>query len=208
MTGIDVSKHNNKQHIENIIDSQDFIIIRGGYGANNIDPNYEYYVKLAKEHKKPYGVYWFSYATDIDRAKFEAYSACKLVDRIAHTYGLQPLYPIYFDFEYDSARYFTKKGVTFTWGLFNKIVETFCQEVERHGYYVGIYINYDYWKHLDEKLKKRYSIWFANWSNKDYGLSKYPIHMIQTGVVENVDRNVCNVNFPEIIQKNKLNGWF
>lgn len=207
MKGKDFSHHNTLEQFNKVINTQDFMIFRAGYGKNHLDRKYKIFTEQCINNRKPYGAYWFSYAHDVYTARKEADYCIDIIDEQAHRIGCQPLYPIYYDFEYDSRNNMEKLGISFTSNLFNNMCEAFCQRIEERGYYAGIYVNYDYWKRLSEKLKTRYTIWFANWSGKDYGLSKYPIHMVQTGVIDKMDCDICNVNFPEIIQKKHLNGW-
>ena len=74
--GIDVSVHNGKidwQKVKN--DGIDFAIIRCGYGQNMTsqdDAYWEYNVSECERLGIPYGVYLYSYANTLAKAKSEA----------------------------------------------------------------------------------------------------------------------------------------
>ena len=86
--GIDVS------HNQGVID---FAIIRCGFGMNQInqdDTQWFNNVKGCEQNNIPYGVYLYSYADTIAKAKSEAAHVLRLVK------GHRLSYPIYYDYKY------------------------------------------------------------------------------------------------------------
>ena len=59
--GIDISYHNGNLDISKF-DDIDFVIVRAGFGKNNIDKKFKDYMKQLSRLKKKVGIYWFSYA--------------------------------------------------------------------------------------------------------------------------------------------------
>lgn len=200
--GIDVSKYQGKIKWENVKKSKhniQFAIIRAGFGKNNIDEQAERNLKECNRLKIPCGIYWFSYARTVDDAKKEARYAVEL----AKKYNIQ--YPIYFDYEYDSDNYFAKK-----WGhkasseAFNKMCKAFCKEVEKLGYFAGIYVNEEYRKKLSEENIRLFTLWYARYNNKnypEYDMVQYSSKGTVWGINGDVDMNYCNEDFPKLIRK-------
>lgn len=202
--GADFSKWNG---INPDIKKQQFCILRAGYGKGNKDQQFLNYVKKCVKYKVPWGSYWFSYALDEEMAKNEAKYCISLVKKAVELYGVAPEYPIYFDFEADSESYFMKcKSRSVTRDEINKMTKAFCDYLEKKKYYAGVYCNQHYYNHIYE-LGGKYSIWlavyrdFIDWSNRSS-----EIHMIQY-TDKPYDKDVCRVDFPSIIRKNKLNGF-
>ena len=105
--GIDISAHQGNINWPLTSTQIEAVIIRAGYGKNNIDqkwvPNIEAAVSLGLD----LGVYWFSYAYSADMAYMEGKYAALAVQKKLGTRCI----PIAFDLEYDSVDYAKKKGV-------------------------------------------------------------------------------------------------
>lgn len=195
--GCDVSKWNSSS----VIKGMDFAIIRAGYGKNNLDPKFAEHIDRCNHYGIPYGIYWFSYAL----SKTDAIKEADYCVGILKRFGCLPQYPVYFDFEYDSARYFKgKTGRDVTNKEINDFTVAFCERLEELGYYAGVYCNKDYFKKYD--LKGKYTIWLADYSNKEFTRRPAEIHMIQY-TSKPFDKDVCRIDFPSIIKKNGLNGF-
>lgn len=69
--GIDISYHNGNLDISKFSDV-DFVIVRAGFGKNNIDKKFKDYMKQLSKLKKKVGIYWFSYAYTEEMARKEA----------------------------------------------------------------------------------------------------------------------------------------
>lgn len=160
-TGIDVSQWQGDIDWASAKSDIDFAIIRAGYGQNNIDPKWQRNADECTRLGIPFGVYWFSYAYNVDRAKREAQYCLEAVK----PYKLD--YPIAFDFEYDSVSYAQKNGVTITKQLASDIARAFCEEIRAAGYTPILYANPDYLsRYFDNDVASRYDIWLAQWPKR------------------------------------------
>lgn len=195
--GCDLSKWNDST----MIPRQDFCILRAGYGDGNEDKNFKVHLQECRKYGVPVGVYWFSYATDEVRAYIEADHCIDVMLK----YNLKPEYPVYFDWEYDSAKRFRKiNGRDFTNAELNKMTDIFCRRLEERGYYAGVYMNKDYQKKYN--LGGKYTIWLADYKSDSFEGRPKEVHMIQY-TNEPYDRDICRVDFPSIIKRAGLNGW-
>lgn len=199
--GIDVSKH------QGVIDwgkvKTDFAIIRAGFGKVNSqkDPMFEANYKGAKAAGIPVGAYWYSYAKSAAEARQEA-AVCLEVLK-----GKQFEYPIYFDIEDKSQAGLSRAVLT-------AMCEAFCGELEKAGYFAGVYANTSWFKtKLDHaKLAAKYTIWLADYrANYDRALQR-DMHQFTSsgsvpGISGRVDRNTCTKDFPAIIRAAGLNGY-
>lgn len=206
--GIDVSYANGKLNWESLYhqnpDKCDFVIVRAGYGNNNIDAQARHNLKMLNDLGIPAGVYWFSYAFNEKMAVNEAQRCIDFISK----YKIE--YPVIFDFEYDSVFYARRQGVTIKKSLASNLVREFCNTVERLGYYAMFYTNLDYKRTMfSEDLFNRYDHWLAYYNSND----KYNAHLTQytsrgrlTGFYTNFDLNRCDRNYPELIKKAGLNN--
>ena len=97
--GIDVSKWNGDIDWNKVkSDGIDYVIIRGGFGNSSIDPKFKSHIEGASNAGLKVGVYWFSYATSVSKAKEEA---AKCLETIK-PYKDKISYPVFYDFEYAS----------------------------------------------------------------------------------------------------------
>lgn len=200
MRGIDVSNHNNDINWKEAKKELDFVIIRAGFGKNNIDGKAVQNVRGCIDNKIPYGLYWFSYATTVDMAKKEADYLCDFAD------DFNPTYPLCYDWEYDSDNFASKQGIKMTNNMRIKFAEAFLSEVENRGYYAMLYTNIDYLKKGFDKLRNKYDIWLAQWGVKEpslkCGIWQRSDRGICAGISGNVDTNISYKNYPSIITKN------
>ena len=94
--GIDVSSYQGRIDWTKVKPFIDFAIIRCGYG-NDIksqdDVYYERNTQMCEELKIPYGVYLFSYATNLDEARSEVEHTLRLIK------GKHLEYPVFLDVE-------------------------------------------------------------------------------------------------------------
>lgn len=205
LVGVDVSKYNGYPDWAKAKQSGvQFAILRlgSGYGGGYVDKTFEYNYKECKKAGIGVGVYVASYlniSAEIDMTL----KALK---------GKQLEYPVYFDIEDFSL---SRRSYTNT-QLTNYAVR-FCSEVERAGYYVGIYSNKAF---LDSRLYweriKKYDIWIAHWNknvnyNGKYGMHQYTNEGQWRGVPSTgeggVDTNWCFVDYPSLMKKLGLNGY-
>ena len=192
--GIDVSQWQGDIDWASAKGDIDFAIIRAGYGQNNIDPKWKRNADECTRLGIPFGVYWFSYAYNVDRAKREAQYCIEAVK----AYKLD--YPIAFDFEYDSVNYAQKQGVTITKQLASDIARTFCEEIRAAGYTPILYANPDYLsRYFDDDVASRYDIWLAQWPKRPHldvppenaDIWQYSNSRSIKGISGRVDMNAC-----------------
>lgn len=158
--GIDVSEHNGTINWELVKDEIGFVIIRAGYGQNNIDKQFKRNIEECTRLNIPFGVYWFSYALDPEMAKREAEYCINSIKEY------NPTYPICFDYEYDSYNWAIKQGKKPTKEMISSIANSFLSKVEELGYYACNYCNRDYLDNYGMKtLIDKYDLWYADWRN-------------------------------------------
>lgn len=209
--GIDVSKHQGDIDWGLLKNTIDFAIIRAGYGIGNVDEKAEYNAAECEKHDIPYGLYWFSYAGNVDDALKEAEcfkSFCK---------GKRPTYPLYFDWE-DASMAYTGLRVEDK-SLISDIAGAFLQSMSvfgENGAYVGIYTNTHYMINIfNPRLFELYDKWLAHWSSSaGDNIFRIPFatrmwQFTSTGKVmhipHDVDLNMCNFDYPTLIKEKKLN---
>lgn len=169
MIGIDVSNAQGNIDWAQVKKSGvEFAIIRVGWGSDSAtqdDPKFNEYAKQCEKVGIPYGVYLYSYALNIDSAKSEANHTLRMLG------DHKPKYGVWFDME-DADHYKQKHGIDVykSRQLLTDICKTYCEAIKAHGYDVGIYASYDYWKNVLYKDQLNYPIWLAIW-----GPSKPPM---------------------------------
>lgn len=205
---IDISKYQEKPDFEKIkADGVEGVIIRAGYGKNNIDEQFIRNISECNRLNIPCGVYWFSYALNVDMAKKEAEYCLAAVK----PYRLE--LPIAFDFEYDSVAYAKKKGVNITKEMATEFVHAFCKTIEKAGYYAMNYTNQDYLSRYFDQSTLVYDLWLAVWPKevdpdnppRKCGIWQWggaPVNGITTGTV---DSNYAYKDYPTIIRNAGLN---
>ena len=161
--GIDVSKWNGNVDWDKVkADGIDYVIIRAGYGNSNVDPYFKSHIEGASKAGLKIGIYWFSYATSVEKAKEEA---AKCLETIA-PYKNKISYPVFYDFEYASVDYATKMGVKITKDLSSKMAHVFLNEIKNAGYINGIYTNKDFGdRYFDEDILYNNYLWVAQYAS-------------------------------------------
>lgn len=188
---IDVSEHQGKINWEKVKPHIDGAILRCGYGMDQPDQDDEQFKRNADECTRlgiPFGVYIYSYADSIEKAKSEAEHVLRLVD------GYKLSYPIYLDLEENG----TQKGAIERARVFGEIIE-------KAGYWCGVYANLNWWENylvgLDEFTK-----WVAQYNNVcEYKGSYLDIWQYTSkgkvdGIEGNADMNECYRDFPKEIK--------
>lgn len=202
--GIDISKWQKGFNFDKAInEGVEFAILRAAYSTNK-DTSFDTFYKKCKEKGLPVGAYHYSMAKTVADAKKEAEVMIEILK------GKQFEYPIYIDVEDKVQKALGKDTLT-------SIIQTYCNTLEKAGYYVGIYSTYlflrDY-THID-KLDK-YDKWVAQWATKC--TSKKPFGMWQFGGETNklrsnkvadvtCDQDYCYKDYPAIIKNSGLNGY-
>ena len=186
----------------------DFVMIRAGYGQGTIDKQWKRNADECTRLGIPFGVYWFSYATTVERAANEAEYCLQAIA----PYKLS--YPVAWDFEYDSVKYAAGKGAGITKKLASDMGRAFLARIEEAGYYPMLYTNADYLsRYFDADLAGRYDIWLAQWPSYTPNLENPPVAVrggiwqyANDGVVSGVSANVvdldaCYTDYPTIIEE-------
>lgn len=181
----------------------EFVILRGAYSTGK-DSCFEDFYKQCKDRSIPVGVYHYSMAKTVDEAKKEAEFMLTVLS------GKQFEYPICLDVEDATQKVLGKD-------LLTDIIQTYCDILEKAGYYISIYSTYYFlrdYTHID-KLDK-YDKWIAQWSKtctspKPYGMWQFggETNLIRTNKVAGVtcDQDYAYKDYPTIIKNAKLNGF-
>lgn len=213
--GIDVSNHNGKINWTKVKSSGlvDFVLIRMGYGVESLkqkDACFDYNYSECKRLGIPVGAYHYSYANTVQGAYQEAKFALKLLD------GKKFEYPIFMDMEEKSQVKLSKANCT-------QMVKTFCDELEKHGYWAGIY-SFDsfFQSNLDSSIPQRYATWVARVPNFDdaktivnpsavnsanVGIHQYSFKGNIPGISGNVDLDISYKDYKKLIENAGKNGF-
>lgn len=195
--GIDVSQYQGLINWDVVKDHIDFAIIRCGFGQDLPGQDDKLFKRNADECTRlniPFGVYLYSYAKNATDAKSEA----KHVMRLIKNYKMA--YPIYYDLEDENT---TGKQTN---EVIASIAKTFAEELEKNGYYVGMYASLYWWKtKLNNPIFNKYTRWVANYAaelnfDKEYDMWQYSSTGWVEGISTIVDLNYCYKDFPKIIK--------
>ena len=201
MNGIDLSQHNIVTDWNKVAKNVDFVILRAGYGKefSQIDKKFEEYYTECKKRKIPVGCYWYSYAKTKAEAEKEAEVFLKTIK------GKQFEFPVYYDVEeYD----IFKLGEKAT----SEIITTFCEKVEKAGYFTGFYSNPNFLHNvINDVVKSKFTLWLAHWDTNapycDYGIWQKSAKGKISGISGNVDIDSCEIDFKSKIMELGLNGF-
>lgn len=183
--------------------------LRGwGSGTLELDEFFHANMKGAAEQGIATGVYFFSQAINAAEGEEEARFVLEQLK------GYKPLMPIYFDAEFGNAQK-TGRADKISKAARTAAAEAFCKTIEKAGYYAGVYTytSFALEGYIDyAALAKKYTMWLADYrANPNTTLRRDMWQYSSTGVVDGiaggVDMNICDVDFPEIIKANGLNGW-
>lgn len=186
--GIDVSGNNGTIDWNKVKkDDIKFAILRCGYGMDMMsqdDSQYEKNISECERLKIPYGIYIFSYANTVEKAKSEAQHTLRLVKGYK-----KPVLGIWYDIEDNK----TSGAVGKT--TLTNIINTYCNIIKNAGYDVGIYANKNWLDNkIEKQIKNNYQIWVAQYNNKCTYEGKYVIWQYSSkgkvnGIKGNVDMN-------------------
>jgi GH25 family lysozyme M1 (1,4-beta-N-acetylmuramidase) len=208
LKGIDVSYAQGKIDWKKVkADGIEFAIIRCGFGSDiheQDDKQFEANVKGCEQNGIPWGVYLYSYATNLTEAESEVQHVLRLLK------GKVPMYPVYIDME-DADGYKKKRNVS------NKmcadICEHFCRRMTEAGYLAGVYANKDWLiNKINDQRLTTYPTWLAQWNDKPtykgkFGIWQYTSSGSVDGIKGRVDMNWCYENYPAIVREKELNGY-
>ena len=200
--GIDISRYQGKPDFVKVKNDVDYVILQAGFGryASQKDSEFERSYAECKKNGIPVGVYWYSYARSAAEAVQEA-KAC--MDVIA---GKTFEYPIYIDLE-ENLGALGMSGVS-------AIAKAFCDELEKAGYFSGIYISRaPAQSYLDDYCRTHYALWLAEYSptglhwSGDVGMWQYGNTGRVAGISGDVDMDICYVDYPKLIKQGGFNGY-
>lgn len=233
-TGIDISVHNGNVNVKRVRDAgYKRIIIRAGYGKNNVDQRFIPNAEACANLGEPAGIYWFSYALNEEMAANEAAYA------VAQAKKYWSKCPVAYDLEYDTVSYARKKGVSIGKAQATAFAVAFLKEVIIAGYIPVLYTNKDYAKNyfdipeIEKALGQRIYIWYARYTSSISADEKAACHIWQKsskgkvdGISGNVDINefytdfetvispvteekktICNINILEFQKAANLDGY-
>ena len=213
MKGIDVSKYQPTVDFRKVkAAGYDFVIIKAGHGQyeSQIDPMFEKHYRDAKAAGLYVGAYWYCYTTTPQGALNEAQVFKKAVS------GKVFEMPLYYDIE---------ERKTMNTGMSNvsSIATTFCNEMEKAGYFCGIYGGQELAQNcLYDSIRTRYAFWLAQYLKTprytgQYGIwqfgvagaskSNNPTGVVGVpGVSGQCDMDYCYVDYPTWIRQKGMNG--
>ena len=196
LKGIDVSE------FQKIIDWQqvkntgiDFAIIRAGYrgwGSGKLvtDMFFDRNIKEATKVGMDIGIYFFTQAVTEDEAREEARYTVNLLSK----YNVPIRYPIAIDTERTPPG--NGRGDGISKSQRTKVVQAFCQEIEKAGYKSMIYGNRN-WLLNDLEIENlsQYDIWLADYINTTsykypYTIWQYTSSGTVNGIAGRVDMNI------------------
>lgn len=191
---IDVSAHQGTIDWKKVKPHIDGAILRVGYGMDQTNQDDEQFKRNADECTRlgiPFGVYIYSYADTVQKAKSEAAHVLRLIK------GYKLSYPVYLDLEENG----TQSGAVERANVFGDIIE-------KAGYWCGVYANLNWWRNYLPGLD-RFTKWVAQYytecqykgSNLD--MWQYSSKGKIPGINGNVDMNYCYRDFPAEISGNK-----
>ena len=203
--GVDVSHYQKQIDWVKARKVVEFSILKIGEGrySNQKDEYFERNYMECKRLQIPVGVYTYAYAQSTAEAKEEA----KRVIEWLNNRELQ--LPVYYDMENAQMQKLGKIRLT-------EIAIAFCEEIEKAGYWTGIYANlYWYTNLLDtEKLKKMYTLWIAHVDNTHnqtlydgkFDMFQYSWKGNVDGIIASVDMNIMYRDLISDIKNSKVNN--
>lgn len=185
MIGIDVSKWQEEidwQEVKNA--GIEFAMIRIGYqteydGDYVLDPCFMANIEGAKAAQIPVGIYFYSYAKDVEQARDQA----EWVKENLENYEID--LPVAFDWE--SWNSFNQAGMSFH--TINKVANVFLETLEEAGYKGMLYSSKVYLE--DIWYPTKYDVWLAQYNSKVTYEGEYLIwQMSESGKVNGIKNHV------------------
>ena len=181
LKGADFSYHNGEIDFKKVKNQIDFVILRCGYGNDVLSQDDKKFIEYANECEKlniPYGIYFYSYATNENEINSEIKHCLRLIK------NFKPTLPIFFDVE-------EKRQQNLGTDVITDYVIKFCEELKKNGYKSGVYAN-KWWLSsiLDyDRLSKHIDyIWVAQYNTECTFKGKYDIwQFTSTGTLKGVN---------------------
>lgn len=185
--GIDVSEFQGKidwSKVKN--DGIKFAILRVGFGMD-IESQDDKYIKRNIEECEdldiPYGVYLFSYADSLEKAKSEAEHTLRLIK------GHKLAMGVWYDIEDN------KTSGSISKSTLTNIINTYCEAIKKAGFNVGIYASLSWLNNkIDASIQDKWPVWVAQYYKecqykKDYKIWQYASDGKVDGISGKVDMN-------------------
>jgi hypothetical protein len=193
---IDISEFQRGIDYNDIKNNCKYVVLRAGWDVNEDNRFQEHYNNLQGIHL---GCYWYSYATNCDEARAEARKCLEVIK------GKKFELPIYLDIEDSSISGLGRENL-------NNIIRTFGYEIQKAGYYFGVYTNLNWYCNIisGNELNKEFDWWIALWGgdapdpsyNINYGIWQFGSTWIGG---QNVDGDYIYKDYPKIIRELGLN---
>lgn len=151
---IDVSEHNGRLDWEKLKPQIEGAIIRCGFGSDYKSQDDAYFSRNVSECERlgiPYGVYIYSYANTVVKAKSEANHVKRLIE------GHNLAFPVFYDLEEEKYSAYA-----------NKMAQAWMEAMS--GYEVGIYANVNWWKNYLTGISCK-NKWVAYWGSSQPSIS-------------------------------------
>lgn len=190
--GIDVSFANSNIDWKKVKDyGIDFAMIRSSYGwydeIEDADKEYDFQydkmlvnnLKGASQNDIPFGIYHYSYATNVKEAEQEAEYVLNAINEYGKDYKDKLSLPIAYDVEDKVQQKLTKSEIT-------QIIVAFCNKIREAGYTPIVYSNGSFYKsYIDiPKISEFVSgYWYANWNYEENPDLENKINLPNSNVV-------------------------
>lgn len=167
-------------------DGIEFAILRVGFGMDVTSQDDKYIERNISECERlniPYGVYLFSYANTVDKAKSEAEHTLRLIK--GHTLAMGVWYDIE---DNNTSGSVSKETLT-------NIINTYCNTIKNAGYEVGVYANLSWLNNkIESSVQDKWPIWVAQYYKEcqykgNYKIWQYTSNGKVDGISGNVDMN-------------------
>ena len=201
--GVDVSSYQGKIDWEEAKNHIDFAFIRlANFQAEEIylDSKCQFNISECKRLGLPFGIYYFSTATNPTQVKEESLYLLNQLKQM----GIKPndlIYPIYIDIETKTQEELLVNSDK----IMVDTIKTFSDIMENNGFIPGIYINESMAKLLDHTDTQRiltYNRWIANYGNNN---GYKPFKLVDLAAYEKVNLTVSN-NIHQITNQSVVPG--
>ena len=202
--GVDISHWNGSIDFDKVKASGvEFVIIKAGGSDKGFYTDSKFIENYAKAvaAKLNVGAYYFAGKNfrGIESGIADARRFIKILD------GLKFEYPVFLDIEAQENRY--KEGIT-------DAAVAFCEEMEKAGYYVGIYASdiSGFKDKLNHVRIKDYAHWVARYGKepevcKSYGIWQYSSKGSVPGIIGSVDLDLSTVDYAKVIKEKGFNNF-
>lgn len=191
---IDLSHHNVVANWNQIANSVSGVIMRLGYrsygsGQIMMDKKYTTYLAQVKQHKIPYGIYFFPTSINEQEAEEEANYILKAVS------GLQLSFPIYLDSEIADVKTKNGRSDKLDKETRTKLLKIILDKLKSRGYDCGVYASTS-WLNNQLNMSKLhgYHVWVAQYNTSCTYSGQYDMWQYSSkGQIDGVSGN-CDVS--------------